>query len=77
MEGDVDGPGTHLKTHHSSRNKRYSIEKKKYEMEAVQNDEYHVKFSIGEASRGNVKEGEALESSGLEARKDLLWMEII
>ena len=71
MVGDVDGPGTHLKTHHSSRNKRYSIERK-YEMDAVQNDEYHVKFSIGEASRGNVKEGEALESSGLEARKDLL-----
>lgn len=46
-------------------------------MEAVQKDEYHVKFSIGEASRGNVKEGEALESSGLEAHKDLLWMEII
>ena len=55
MVGDVDGPGTHLKNHHSSRNKRYSIERK-YEMEAVQNDEYHVKFSIGEASRGNVKE---------------------
>lgn len=76
MVGDMDGPRTDLKTHHSPRNKIYSIERK-YEMDAVRNDnKYHVKYSIGEASRGNVKEGEA-ESLGLEARKDLLWMEII